>query len=123
MPKIKLNMSSKYTNVTRLHNELDTGHMAGCVTVIVHGFLATRAQHCYGGFDFLDKAILDGIGTVQVIVVVAPWFYGKEWNRVLNWVQNNKGNGLATYVKSKHALINLQAVRKGDLDHCFIKNV
>lgn len=123
MSTIKLTQDTIYTKVTPSHDKLDTGTMGGCVTVIVHGAKATRAQHCSGGFQALDEKILDGIGTVNTIVVVAPYFAGYDWERVLEWVRDNKGTGLASYVKSGRALINLNAVRNRDLDGCFIKTI
>ncbi len=124
MPKITLMMSTKYTDVHRGYDELDTGRMAGCVTVIVHGSHATRAQHCNGGFKFLDKDILNGIGTVKVIAIVANLINSDEHYLIYKWVDKVGGKtGRATYINSSHALINLNAMRRGGFDECLIGNL
>jgi hypothetical protein len=84
-------------------NELDTNIMGGCITVIVHGDNATRAQHCAGGFGALDPFILHGLRPVRIIVIVARSFEGSDRKEVNNRVRDNKGEGKASWVNSRHA--------------------
>jgi hypothetical protein len=123
MARLKLQMGNTYQDVSINYNEFDTNIMGGCVTVIVHGDNATHAQHCAGGFQALDQYILQGVGTVQIIIIVAHFFSGEDWTRVMAWVQQNKGTGRASYVKSSHALINMDAVRNRNLNNHFLRDL
>jgi hypothetical protein len=116
MTHVTLSMSNQFTDVS--HNtSLSTGIMGGCVTVIVFGTNATRAQHCAGGFQALDSHILN-VGAVTAIIVAAPLLSGYDPERVMRWVTRNKRGGRSMFV-NRDCRIDLERVRGGaDLPSC-----
>ena len=91
MPTLTLSQSFSATVVSDYYDQIDAGAMGGCITVVVCGSGGVRAQHCAGGIQALEKATIFNVGTIQCILIFAPYYAGNDGERARKLVSKHPG--------------------------------